>query len=280
MLRQYKALGYYAYFYLLRKKRRNGVERENDVERAIGEIFLWYFSVQGSIVSSAIIYDRRSIVWDKPYYTIYNFIIEDFENKIKVFHDTLSGTVVENVDFSDIIKKYSVGDTLFYSDSPYIGTSDYDDEAGGVSEFSSANMKELIRGLIQASKTGKQEDTKEGSKPNKFIFSMRAVKSGEEIDASGNSKYDKMVSGNKDICQYVYKEFLSFKKQLYVLVIYEKKKDLGELIQKSKLIEIMITNYKIVSFEVGKYICEAFTFNDYLKCIKANMVGYQKSWGL
>lgn len=272
---QYKALGYYAYFTNMK-----GSFNKKQVEYAVGEIFLKYMALYGKDGSTAILDYVKQNYSHNAKNNIGNFLKEEFSENVERFHKALSGTIIEDRDFRGIIQKYMPKNTLFYSDSPYIGTSGYDDEMGGVSEFSSADMKDLIRGLIQANKTGEQEDTKKESKPNKFIFSMRAVKSGEEIDASGNSKYDKMVSGNKEICQYVYKEFLSCKKQLYVLVIYEKEKNLEKLIQKSAVIEIMITNYKIVSFEVGKYICEAFTFNDYLKCIKANMVGYQKSWGL
>lgn len=283
MLRQYKALGYYAYFYLLRKKGYGG-----SVDRAVGEIYLWFFSTRASIGSSSIIYDGQSAMFGKANDDIYKFIREDFEHKVKEFHDALSGTVIENRDFRGIIQKYTTENTLFYSDSPYIGTSDYDDNAGKVSKFSGDDMKDLIKGLIQGLKTTMQEDAKKAPKPGKFIFSMRAVKSGEEVDASGKKKHDKIVSGNEEICQYVYKEFAAYKKSLYVLVIYEKEKDLCDLIQKSKVIEIMITNYEIKNFEIKKgkkekvkvYICKVFEFGDYLNHIKENMVGYKKDWGL
>lgn len=287
ILRQCKALGYFAYFYLSRIK--GGIL--DNIRDAAGEIFLRYCSTQGDIRSSEIIYDIKEDIDQKDRNTIYDFIAEeDFASKIERFHDVLSGTITENMDFRDIIKEtlqknisqknISQKKILFYSDSPYIGTSDYDDEKCGVSKFSEDDMKDLIKGLMQGGEISEQKDTKKVLKSSKFIFSMRAVHSVKQMNMSNKKQYREIIEANQEICQYVYKEFLSFKKPLYVLVIYKKKKNLGKLIQKSKLIEIMITNYKIVGFEVGKYICEAFTFNDYLKCIKANMVGYQKSWGL
>lgn len=268
MIRQYKALGYYAYFYLLRKK------TGNNVACAIGEIFLWYFSVQGSIVSSAIIYDCRSTVWHDPYYAIYNFIHEDFANKVRKFHDVLSGTVMENKDFKDIIQDYSAENTLFYSDPPYVDTSDYSDEVRGVSEFSEFDMKDLIEKLMNC-----VEDNN-----CKFIFSMRAVKSKDQ----GKCNLNDIKRGNEAICKNVYNNFLNAKNKntLYVLVIYKTGKDLRKLIQESRVIEVMITSYKIVSFEAKSktknksYTYEAFTFDNYLALIRKNMVGYQKSWGL
>lgn len=275
MFRQYKALGYYAYFYLRRGNTRDAVAH------AIGEIYLQYFSVQGSIVSSAIIYDQRSTIWNEPYYAIYNFLEEDFVSKVEKFHKALSGTIIENGDFRDIIKNYEFKNTLFYSDSPYIATSDYNE--GEYLKFHGDDMKDLIRMLMQGSGASKAGNTQKASKPNKFIFSMRAVKSAEEKGAS-----DKIVSGNRQIYESVYKEFAPYAKSLYVLAIFEEKEkekedeELCTLIQDNKVIEIMITNYEIVSFEVetkGKrYTCKALKFNVYMKKIRKYMKGYNKSW--
>lgn len=278
---QYKALGYYAYFENMKNIKR--ASKLQQVDCAVGEIFLKYMAIHGKEGSTAILDYIKQHYSHNAKNNIGSFIKEDFERRVKEFHDALSGTIVENMDFGGIIKKYAPENTLFYSDSPYIATSDYDDEVGGVSKFSRDDMKNLIKGLMQGGKTSGQKATKKASKPNKFIFSMRAVKSGEEINGSG--KDAKIVSGNQEICQYVYKEFAAYKKSLYVIVIYERGKDLCDLIQKSKSVEIMITNFEIVSFEAKgtgkkKYVCKAFTFDEYLKHIKANMVGYEKSWGL
>lgn len=280
---QYKALGYYAYFKNM--KASSKTIQNYSIEYAVGEIFLKYMATHGKEGSTAILDYVKQHYSHNAKNNIGSFIKEDFERKVKEFHDALSGTKIKNIDFRGIIEKYSTKNTLFYSDSPYISTSDYGDKVGGVPAFSGNDMKDLIKGLMQGVKTSGHKNTKKASKPNKFIFSMRAVKNREEIGTPGTKKNSEIVNGNQEICQYVYKEFASYNISLYVLVIYEKGKDLCDLIQKSKVIEIMITNYEIVSFEAKgkgkkKYVCEAFTFDKYLKKIKEKMVGYQKNWEL
>lgn len=271
---QYKALGYYAYFKNMEKP--SEVIQNYPIECAVGEIFLKYMAVHGKEGSTAILDYVKQYYSHNAKNNVSNFIWEKFDLKVEMFHDVLSRISIANMDFREIIgnkdffkkifkdyspEKYKI---LFYSDSPYIATSDYKEK------FEADDMKDLVRGLL-----------KNGADKNKFIFSMRAVKTAEDVE--GKDKVSKIVKGNEEIYQYVYKEFESYKKPLYVLVIYEKSKDLSKLLQKSKVVEIMITNYEIVSFEIGKegkekYLCEVFTFKDYMKLIRGNMVGYQKDW--
>lgn len=273
-VRQYKAFAYFCYFYSLRNKK-GQISGNDRIKYAVGEIYLHYFATEGSIGSSAIIYNITKHHSETKSHEIYNFLRADFSDSITRFHEQIERFNCSNKDYMEIIKEYSNPsyDVLFYSGSPYADTKDYIDEANDIKSFTSNDdMPRLIQSLFLSKK--------------KFIFSMRAVKSTASTKSS--VALSKIEGGNKDIYQYVYKNFENqHNKNLYVLAIYRDGENLSDLIRKSKVIEIMVTNFKIVGFEYNKennnetvtiYKYDAYCFNDFMKIIKGNMQGYNKEW--
>lgn len=261
-IRKIKALGYFAHFYLLRNTA-GKISEDRKVEYAVGEIYLQYMSTQGDIISSAILAFNAPMVEHNSKSIVNSFMADKLlEDEIKEFHNRVSRCykqgLLRNQDFSKVIEEFSEekGKTLFYVDSPYIGTSDYGDKANGVKDFKSDHMCELISKLTESGE--------------KFIFSMRAV-------ITGGKKADK-IKKNKSLKECVYTPFESYSNKLYVLVILKSGKDLGNAISKSEVVEIMITNYPIVSFDNYKkskktqFKYEAYKYNDFMDIIDKNML--------
>lgn len=292
-LMQYKALGYYAYFMNLQMST-GGIRQDDKVEYAAGEIYLHYFNVRGTISSSEI----RDYEFLRPYadrdsykerkLTVYNFTYEEnYKEIISNFHNALYGSgknwTVENQDFRNIISQYADEKTLFYSDSPYLGTSDYKNEESGVSPFTEGDMKELLDLLMQ-------REVRKGEKyekfKNHFIFSMRAViskeMSGKSVDEKKTQKkMAKIKKGNKEIYQNIYKRFMKFQTKLYVLLIYKKGENWEEIIANDGVLEIMVTNYKIVDFnpvDCDKFVFHALPYCEFMKGYRSNVNSYDNSW--
>lgn len=241
---QIKALIFYFYFNEIREEQ-NG----DKVIHTVAEIYLRNLATHGNIISSSIVaYDRGEHEDYKKRTELDNFIHNNYSKTISDFHNRIKRCYGQNLiyrqDFRRIIKEYGnkSGNILFYCDSPYISTSDYDDEKLKVAPFTPKDMEELIEALAVSKK--------------KFIFSMRAV------GTTGNSKKRKENTDN--IIKYVYEKFSAYKiKNLYVLCILTinsnkdaNKSDLELLIENYKNgvsdCEIMITNYEIVELSEWK----------------------------
>lgn len=241
---QIKALIFYFYFNKIREEQ-NG----DKVIHTVAEVYLRNLATHGNIISSSIVaYNRGEHEDYKKRTELDNFIHNNYSKTISDFHNRIKRCYGQNLiyrqDFRRIIKGYGnkSGNILFYCDSPYISTSDYDDEKLKVAPFKPKDMEELIEALAVSKK--------------KFIFSMRAV------GTTGNSKKRKENTDN--IIKYVYEKFSAYKiKNLYVLCVLTinsnkdaNKSDLELLIENYKNgvsdCEIMITNYEIVELSEWK----------------------------
>lgn len=263
---QVKALIYYLYFNNIRYD-----ERANNVERAVGEIFLHNLSTQGDIISSSILgFDRDEL--DNKRNELRKFLSDDFNEIVDMFHERVkrceTKKLLRNCDFKEVINEFAnIGaGVLFYSDSPYDSTSDYKDEDAMVNAFTPNDMSTLISMLKNSNK--------------KFIFSMRAVGTGKDI------KERKKVT--KSIYKNVFEVFKEKKiKNLHVLCILKKqdssensKSDREQLIENYKNgvsnCEIMLTNYQIAEFKEWRksktsktiYKFEVYKFADFMKIIE------------
>ena len=150
------------------------------------------------------------------------------------------------------------GTKLFYVDSPYDSTSDYNEEDGNVDKFTPKDMEALIN-ILSESK-------------DRFIFSMRAV------GTSRSSEVRKKA--NTSIKENVYKVFKECKiKNLYVVVILSKKYTVEHIIQNGvSQCEIMLTNFQVSEFaeyplekKSKKFQFKIYKFADFMKLIDENM---------
>lgn len=197
---QVKALIYYLYFNNIRADK-----KIDKIERAVAEIYLHNLGTQGSIISSSILAYDRGEHDDYKKRTEIDKFIQDSHSKIIInFHNRVmrcyNQKLIYNKDFKDIIRDFGNrnGNVLFYCDSPYESTSDYTDKKARVNPFNSKRMKELIDELVKSKK--------------KFIFSMRAVGTGDDIEKRKNV--------TKAIKRNVYEVFKDKKiKNLHVLCI-------------------------------------------------------------
>lgn len=262
---QVKALIYYLYFNNIRADK-----KIDKIERAVAEIYLHNLGTQGSIISSSILaYDRgehddykKRTEIDKFIQDSHSKIIINFHNRIKRCYNQ---KLIYNKDFKDIIREFGNrnGNVLFYCDSSYESTSDYTDKKARVNPFNSNRMKELIDELVKSKK--------------KFIFSMRAVGTGDYIEKRKNV--------TKAIKRNVYEVFKDKKiKNLHVLCILQttqnNKYDSKQLIENYKNgvsnCEIMLTNYQIVEFKEWRksedsktiYKFKVYKFADFMKIIE------------
>ncbi len=263
-IKKLKALGYFAYFYLLRNTA-GAISEDKKVQYAVGEIYLQSVSTQGDICSSAVL--SCDVYEEHHREEVDNFIDRDLENCIESFHSRVrrcsKQDLLRNRDFKKVLNEFAKisGNVLFYVDSPYIGTSDYGDKVNGVDDFTTEDMDRLIKSLMESNK--------------KFIFSMRAVISGGDEDNK--------IKGNNQLKEHVYEQFDKLSKPskpLYVLVILRQDWILEDAIKAAKEIEIMITNFPIVSFDNYKkgknakrdiYKYEVYKFKDFKKIVEDNM---------
>lgn len=244
---QYAFYKYYAYYETL------SLNNSNRVTYAVGEIFRRSLVTHGAVGISAIllmpspqIKNGKSKAWKK-------FLQKDFRSDIEEIHKILRGTLCKNLDFKDVFKMYKVGGTekrhkayntpLFYTDSPYLGTVGYAKKKHGVSGFGKTEMKALLNELKNSG--------------GKFIFSCRALKATKEppkdvIDPHFTALLDSDLLLYTTVYEFFLKEYCDKGKEIYVLAI-EKGGSLKELIEKSQIAEIMITNYRIHSFSNEKY---------------------------
>ena len=278
---------YYAYFENM-LKRHNIIPDNQKVRYATAHLYHESFRTNGRSEASTIYrlaypYGEAMNV-DNTDNEGLRFIDKDFKLLIENMHKRIKDTIIEQSPAVEIIQKYTHKNTkdiglkhnnpLFYSDSPYSATIDYEDEANGVSKFTTNDMKDLITALHDS------EDN--------FIFSCRAI-----VDSKRGSITDKIREGNKKIIAEVFDVFNNLflpKNDLWVLVIItrdskELKQDeeleaagtpvsvdskLIQRIQANKLIEVMITNYEIHDFMDENYknvIFKVYNFTDFYNIV-------------
>lgn len=303
------------------------VDDDDDVFKGVATIYLSYFLTNGQADISPIL--RIYLDTNKTYFEDkkqdnqwQKFIEEDFKTIIEKLYSLIKNgksrakrgsssnrsqtqrTLVKNMDCIKLIDKYKsngVADIkhekpLFYSDSPYIGTSGY--PAG---DFDSKHMENLIKKLAQTK--------------DRFIFSCRAC-----IGSSAGSKIsDDLKAGNQKILNDVFGNFeTNFNTdELYVLTIAKVKTvgkkikevrkadfwkdkagsnveiikgdflrdengekiqvmegDFWERVIQNRITEIMITNYPIYDFKDDEYEFTYFKvvpFEDFMLMLKATI---------
>lgn len=244
------------------------------------------------------------------------FFNKDYHQYILEFHELVKNVIIERMDCVNVIKKYSSKNYmaklcrkseenrdlskeenreqhLFYSDSPYSGTADYEDIPNGVKKFTAIRMKKLINALVNSG--------------DKFIFSMRAnikdFNSDKKLDygISKEDAYRDTYINNKKIGQETLSVFIDHWKygngvddatqikkntsvqynEFYVLYIPTDKTKgngnkryltLDESIRMHGNTEIMITNYPISSFSHKSGLrYEVYTFADFLRILGNNI---------
>lgn len=207
-----------------------------------------------------------------------------YDDVIKNFHNSIANTEVLNDDCFDIINRYALSNqknyanVLFYSDSPYVSTKDYNEDGSNVDEFTSNDMKKLIQGLFNSG--------------GKFIFSCRLLNGDKEekkddnfniaknlllvfletfYNSTGSATWDsssKQVVDAKNTNLSSRANKLGQKQELYVMHIckdWQKFEDVLKGNFKPINTEIFITNYKISLFEKEKNTYQTCSFFDILK---------------
>lgn len=264
--KQYRFYEYYLYFVEGVRKVLGRINPDNYVTYAVAEIFNQFLTVQGIPSKSAIrgMLDESNTKrkTDTKNSNTDKFLESFFGNIIPNVHKYLRGTICHRMDCRDLINRYRsdseqsgtrYSNPLFYVDSPYEGTKGYVDEANGISEFTPADMRELITTLRDSG--------------DKFIFSCRAVKSKKKGIADKKTR-----AANQAIFDNVFdvfnKEFVKKGRPLWVLAIENgvpatiKKDDtLAYLMKQNEVVELMICNFKIVDF--GSYKNTKFKKYDY-----------------
>lgn len=264
---QVKALIFYLYFKNIRSD-----NKADSIQRAVGEIFLHNLSTQGDITSSSILgFDRNEL--ENKRYELGTFIEKDYDSIIDSFHKRVNRIytqkLLRNDDFRKVINEFSEvkKGVLFYVDSPYDGTSGYDDPDSKVSSFKPSDMSDLINNLALSKK--------------KFIFSMRACGTSNEI----KDRIDVNASIKKNVYQVFEKSKI---RNLHVLVIRDNRYDISEVIRQETYdggkvncnAEIMLTNYDVKSFPDYKksknkngvvYVFDVYKFSDFMELIDKYM---------
>ncbi len=285
---QYRFYKYYAYFFNLLKEENKEYTKEKEILYAVAELYIQFFRCNGDVGVSSILRmlyipeEKNSVSSDWK-----QFLSQDFSKTIKEVHDILNLVEIENKEYDEIVSMFQNKKTLFYSDSPYIMTSDYIDEVNGVSEFTKLDIQRLIDGLFGnyfATELGEDVEKKRKEivatkklkvqSNDKFIFSCRAIKSFR--NNSKNKK--KLQKDNQIILEYVFGTFLDYVIQcnanLYVLAIETKEQSVVDLIKQNKKVEIMITNFEIFSFEDNlagketKFV--VYSFEQFFKILTEN----------
>lgn len=284
-LETYYALGYWFYCQVLLNSS-GDIEDEDKVKYAIASTYLLSMAVEGLDMNSnseVLHFFEHRLASTKSHGGMHNTKKYDefieywnhkdadvgkvFEKKVKAFHELIKDENISGYDAVDLVRNYSrrlelryknktvtingnvykrSDKVLFYSDSPYEGTSDYKDEANGVAEFTKGDMVDLIQLLIDSEQ--------------KFIFSCRASTSGKVTK--------KKRENNKEIKQNVFDEFQNRKTSpLYVTVLLGRKvkeksssfteadliQRFEDAIKKNKANEIYITNYKVRYYYSTKF---------------------------
>lgn len=249
---------------------------------------------------------------------IHPFFKKDYTKSISEMYDVIKDVIIENEDFLKVINNYSSKEYtsiksiyriygkdidkkkdidlkalevknklhLFYSDSPYSATEDYEDTPNGVERFTAQSMKKLIDALVNSG--------------DKFIFSTRPVKQDsrsdnrvEIRDYDYGKAYKKTFNANWKIGMETIIPFIdhwihgdavtddklsdaNYKfSDFYVLYVPTENKGIFSLernIATHSQTEIMITNYKIESFKDEKGLeYKVYPFDEFLRILGNNV---------
>lgn len=264
---EYGRIRTYKYFAYFRKLLTTGgaIAPKDKTKYAIAEIYIHHFIKYNDMSSSTAhgFFKQSSSIYENGDKKFWEFLNKDHDQILTDIYEIAKGTELRRLDCIDFISEFQGERTLFYSDSPYIATVDYDDKVNGVRKFDADKMQDLILDL---------RDSK-----SRFIFSCRAVKSsnkGRNIDpAEQSEKVEAILEGNKSIREDVFKqfeeEFENKGQHLWVLAIEKKSGNtLEELMKSNGIAEIMITNFRIYPFEDPKFKRINFrvlTFKTFLK---------------
>lgn len=239
---------------------------------AVAKIFMQSFSFYGDAQLSNIL--RMQVRYpevEDTYEVFYDFVTKNFKEIITELHNTIKGTICDNLDCNEVIKKYESKNgksnyrkPIFYSDSPYIATSNYDvkDADDNKSKFGTYSMIKLIETLKESG--------------DRFIFSCRAVK-GSNI---GSKTTTELKESNKNIFDAVFVTFIDAfnytdpknNQKLWVLEITKQNEDSTKLIEDNKTLELMITNFEIHSFKDDAYPNTKFEAYEFSKLLKKLML--------
>ena len=287
----YKVLGYWCYFQVLINNPKDICGKEDKIKYAIASTYcywamlfgkdetsnsniknIWKYKTEGKLKNNTFL---KYIGYEKDFRSYF----KELEDNIKTFHKAVRDVSVSGYDAIELVKNYQdllclrykenserVDDILFYSDSPYEGTSDYKNEANGVQAFTKDKMVALIHALMYSE--------------HKFIFSCRA-----SVSKKGKKK------DNKEIMKNVFGVFKVFAEKtsssLYVTAALGRlKKEEFTQYKKEELIqrfadsvrdnegtEIYITNYKVRDFYSAKFNTDypVMDFGTFMKIEKENL---------
>lgn len=264
--KQVRFYKYYAYFENLLNAA-GEIASTDRVRYAVAQLYHSSFTTSGNAGVSSIlrmIYSGKHQPVQNISKDADNFIDKDFRNIIGKITERFKNVECTRLDCIDVIDQYFKGSNkcchpLFYVDSPYEGTSDYQDEINGVSPFTASKMKDLILKLK--------------SSGGNFIFSCRAAKGAQP----GSKTTEELRKGNREIYDNVFDvfrmEYTKKRRKLWVLAV-ETNGTLEELICKNRISEIMITNYEICSFHDSQYSNTTYTvydFKDFLNLWEKNV---------
>ncbi|MBO6207516.1 MAG: hypothetical protein J6O73_11305 [Lachnospiraceae bacterium] len=287
----YKVLGYWCYFQVLINSPKEIYEKEDKIKYAIASTYCYWAMVFGTDETSN---SNIKYIWKYKtegklntntflkyigYEEDFQKYFKELESTIKKFHKAVKDVSVSGYDAIDLVRNYQdllclrykdnpkrIDDIVFYSDSPYEGTSDYKNEANGVKSFTKDKMVSLIQALMYSKQ--------------KFIFSCRA-----SVSQKGTKK------SNKEIMKNVFEVFKVFAEKtsnsLYVTAALARlKKDKNNTYKKEELIqrfadsvrdnegtEIYITNYKVRDFYSEQFNTDypVMDFGTFMKIEKENL---------
>lgn len=294
----YNCYAYYHYFVDFidkikkRKVSHSGISNDDKVTMAVGTLYHSLAITNGNKGISEILRMMTGDVSGKiEGKTNFLFGFEEIRDKLEAYHDKVKSSVCTNDDFrgsinlwssknntttvtyknetsTQFIKKNKV---LLYSDSPYLNTTGYPQY------FGKSDMDDLISDLMSVT--------------DKFIFSCRAVVSGKKNEIAKIKKY------NKEIIDDVFKNFSKLSKSnerdLYALVILgsDTNTDLVKALNSAKktcstvddifvdflknnrVIEVMITNYKITDFVYrrnDKVLFRVYPLDQFIDIVEQN----------
>lgn len=268
---EYGRIRTYKYFAYFRKLLTTGgaIAPKDKTKYAIAEIYMHHFIKYNDMSSSTAhgFFKRSSSIYENGDKKFWEFLNKDYDQVLTDIYEIAKGTELRRLDCIDFISEFQGERTLFYSDSPYIATVDYDDKVNGVGKFDANKMRDLILNLRNSK--------------SRFIFSCRAVVSSElgygifsqRNTIKGFKKILKLTKGNRSIRDDVFnrfkEEFEDRGQHLWVLAIEKKSGNtLEKLMRSNGIAEIMITNFRIYPFEDPKFKRIKFrvlTFKTFLK---------------
>lgn len=266
---------------------------EDKVFYAFAFIFLRYFAFRKNQIGDNDIRNADSPTTLSNGSAVYknNEKIEKFLDcsllpEIEAFHKRFRKVELSNEDFRVFIDSftggdYEKGDIVFYSDSPYLETTNYGEKKNQEDDFAEKDMEDLILRLINSGQ--------------KFIFSCRACKSLDntnklkkilrntersEIENLNVKGLPELKASNKVLRDAVFQKFESEAQKagasLNVLAIEEGDNNLAGHIRESNVAEVMICNFDIHDFsntgKKAKTEFTAYTYQDFLRIFKSNAV--------